>query len=280
MMEPMKHQPSLCPPIVNDKFSLKLCKSFSLAAWVQIKILLELEHKAAQHRVKLEILRLIAKIKKSKILLDLCNLTPRLMLGVFRSLFFLKTCFWNHRMIMIIRISQHCPGPWQFWDPQWVSYIACLSLLSIVHWSGLATIRLKLLLMSCPPTNLLRWGRSPPPLLEMAFLLQFFHRPSFWNEIEHCQLLSGFSSRLTKSVLLHLNWPWLYKKVFQLHASSRQGVFTMTCAGSCAWNTGASFHIWKKKWHDQGLWRSFDSRWESNVLKKPKRIQILQVKFT
>ena len=215
-------------------------------------------------------------------LLDLCNLTPRLMLGVFRSLFFLKTCFWNHRMIMIIRISQHCPGPWQFWDPQWVSYIACLSLLSIVHWSGLATIRLKLLLMSCPPTNLLRWGRSPPPLLEMAFLLQFSHRPSFWNEIEHCQLLSGFSSRLTKSVLLHLNWPSLYKKVFQLHASSRQGVFTMTCAGSCAGKTGASFHIWKKNdtikdfgallirdekvmfWRNQKEFRSFRSNSPSN----------------
>ena len=221
---------------VNDKFSLKLCKSFSLAAWVQIKRWLELEHKAAQHRVKLGILGLIVKIKKSKILLDLCNLTPIIPPDAWCVPFsiFLKTCFWNHRMIMIIRISQHCPGSWQFWDPKWVSYIACLSLLSIVHWSGLATIRLKLLLMSCPPTNLLRWGRSPPPLLEMAFLLQFSHRPSFWNEIEHCQLLSGFSSRLTKSVLLHLNWPWLYKKVFQLHASSRQGVFTMTCAGSRA----------------------------------------------
>ena len=147
---------------------------------------------------------------------------------------------------MIMKISQHCPRPWQFWDPQWVSYIACLSLLSIFRWSGLTTIRLKLLLMSCPPTNLLRWGRSPPPLLEMAFLLQFSHRPSFWNEIELCQLLSGFSSRLTKSVLLHLNWPSLYKKVFQLHASSRQGVFTMTCAGSRAWNTGASFDIWEQ----------------------------------
>ena len=141
------------------------------------------------------------------------------MLGVFRSLFFFEKAFLKplndhdhenkpklSRSLAILRST--------------MSFIHCmLSLLSIVHWSGLTTIRLKLLLMCCLPTNLLQWGRSPPPLLEMAFLLQFSHRPSFWNDMEHCQLLSGFSSRLTKSVLLHLNWPSLYIKVFQLHAS-------------------------------------------------------------
>ena len=148
---------------------------------------------------------------------------------------------------MIMRISQYCPRPWQFWDPQWVSYIACLSLLSIVHWSGLATIRLKLLLMSCPPTNLLRWGRSPPPLLEMAFLLQFSHRPSFWNEIEILPAVERFLFKTDKKCTAPSELTvTLQKGLSTARKYSRQGVFTMTCAGSRAWNTGASFDIWKQ----------------------------------
>ena len=223
---------------VNDMFSLKLYNSFSLAAGVQIKKCLKLEHNAAQNRVKFEILSL--KTKKNWKYFWICAILPPYWCLVCSVLYFFENVFLK---------------PPNYHDHENKPTLSPSTMTFILH----AWVFYQLLMI-----------RTDDNTIETVVDVLSTHQPAPMRTKSTSSFGSGFPFAVFSSAIF-LKWGWILPAVERFliktdkkctapseltltlqkglptaRKYSRQGVFTMTCAGSRAWNTGASFDDWKQ----------------------------------